>query len=126
MAEEPGWFWRDCAACRKWLLDEQGRIRRDRQGRPIPNPAPPKCEETPCWDAELERRRPRFGAAERASFRRWQLCRSTRCLPLPGALADQNPWDMERFRILESQENAAEQKRQWEFLAAVVGVRLAR
>ncbi len=50
----------------------------------------------------------RFDPDDEALYRRWQLCRAFRCLPQAGGLPDQNPWDMEKLRILESWEQADE------------------
>ena len=52
------------------------------------------------------------------------MCRAFKCLPLPGALADQNPADMARFEILEREEQKAERKREIERMALLMGVQL--
>jgi hypothetical protein len=55
-------------------------------------------------------KRARFGGYEIECYHRWQLCRAFHAWPLPGTLPDQNPWDMERFRILENFEGTADRK----------------
>lgn len=78
------------------------------RGQPVRNPAPPACVRTPCWNQGAGHLRLRFQREDAECYRRWQLCRAFRVLPLPGALGGQNPWDMERFRLLEICEQTAE------------------
>ena len=78
------------------------------------------------FDPKLKtrRRRKRFSDEDLACRQRWRLCRAFKCLPLPGALAEQNPWDMARFEILEAAEQKAEREREIERLALMLGVQL--
>ena len=54
-------------------------------------------------------------------WKRWQLCRLLHIAPEPGSLADQNPWEMEMFRILESREQNSQQKSSAGLLAVTLG-----
>lgn len=105
--EHPEWFWRDCDDCRRWLF-EDGEVKRDRDGNPVPNPCPPDCARTPCKSREAK---PEFTAYGWRVYERWKLCRDMRCLPEPGSLADQDPWEMRRFRILFDLDAARREKR---------------
>jgi hypothetical protein len=42
------------------------------------------------------------------------------CTPRPGELSDQNPWEMEMYRILESWERSREREAQSTGIAAVL------
>lgn len=105
--EHPEWFWRDCDDCQKWLFAD-GEIQRDRGGRPVPNPEPPRCAETPCGS---RRRKPRFSEQDWGVFRRWRLCRALRCPPNPGGLSEQDEWEMEQFRVLFEADEREESRR---------------
>ena len=94
----------------------------DRRGRAIVNPSPPRCDDSPCRDPVRGGLRPRFTDEDLAVWRRWRLCRAFKTLPTPGALCDQNPWEMARYEVLERHERDDEAKRQ----AMLAGVRLTR
>lgn len=81
------------------MLDK-GEVLRTRDGRPVPNPSPPVCAETPCWNPKRRRLRPRFTAYDFAAYRRFRLCRALGCTPRPGALSEQDPWELRRYDAL--------------------------
>ena len=124
------WFWRDCDACQKYLLDSNNRIMRNRSGRALPNPSPPRCRTSPCSLAAPETGartlRPRFTPEDMECYRRWRMCRAFKTLPRSGGLADQNPWDMARFEILERAEQADEARRDTEERKAFAGLKPKR
>jgi len=124
MYAEPTWFWRDCDQCQQWILDKSNEPERDRHGEPVPNSAPVECAATPCSEytpKPVREGKPRFSAPDWAAYKRWLLCRMLSVTPLPGSLAEQNPWDLERFLILESHERSAEHQREAATHAQMLG-----
>jgi len=70
----------------------------------------------PCGSREAK---PRFTPEDLECFRRWEMCRDLGIPPKPGSLAEQDPWEMERFRILFHHERLAREKTAGGMLAAL-------
>lgn len=92
----PAWAFRDCGDCRRYIFSK-GQLYCDRKGNPIRNPAPPRCEDTPCKSRE---EKPRLSERHRRLLALWQLVRATGNLPSPGALLDQDPALLRAFALL--------------------------
>lgn len=96
MYEFPDWFWRSCEDCQRYVFTKS-RIRRGGDGEPVPNPFPPKCENTPC---KSRKAKPRLSDDDRDLYELWIIAKHTGQLPEPGGILNQEPIFMDRFRVL--------------------------
>ena len=119
--EHPELFFRDCAECREWWIDEQtGKVQVGPDGEKLKRQVPVICKacRKEGWDG--------FTPESEEAFELFRYCEAFGKLPRPGGIEDQDPAAMRTLLLLKTVKANCEQADRSQRDAEIVGALMGR